>query len=172
MNIDALAAKVTPELVERYARDARSLTTGEQQRLESVFFGDVDYGRIRTARGGLVTVFGRVMTLYNLISYPEGDYVDDFSVGIFEIFNVTLMSHEVAHIWQHQTLEYHSWIRCLVEQILYGKDVYRYEPPDPVKALVDYRFEQQGAIVLCLGSRRAGPAADNGDYVAMPGPPD
>lgn len=90
------------------------------------------------------------LVLGNRIYYAAGAYSRDFAAGFSTKANVTdlaLLAHELVHVWQHQNRDRtgYSLLAIALERLQY-KEPYKYEIT-PGKRFLDYRFEQQGAIM-------------------------
>ncbi len=149
--MDVLKIKRIIELIRKeidlqpYIGGARKLTEPETALLKNLFGTAVSYDEVKIKKGVLDAFSNNVVTLYNIIFYPEIYYQDDFSNNAN---NMALLAHEITHVWQHQCPDFqYSWINAALEHILYKKEeVYQYNL-EPGKTLLDYRFEQQGKII-------------------------
>lgn len=90
------------------------------------------------------------VVLGNNIYYLSSTYKADFAPGFPNIVNVTelgLLAHELVHVWQHQNRcrTGYSLLAIALERLRIDKP-YEYQIV-PGKSFLDYRFEQQGAIM-------------------------
>jgi hypothetical protein len=97
----------------------------------------------------LILARPEAVTVCNDIYYLQ-NYADDFLSGWPRSINVgdaSLLAHEMTHVWQYQNrgLTGYSLVKVIAEHLRH-KDPYAYSI-EPGKSFLDYRYEQQGAIV-------------------------
>jgi predicted P-loop ATPase/GTPase len=123
----------------------RKLTPDEIHILKSIYFDEVEYDNI------IITdqhFFSYMLKKYsavvfdNTIVFSKKKYKNDFSKSIVDI---TLLIHEVCHVWQFQNLNY-RWYKAAYEHIMFIESPYQYKISDK-KKLTDYKYEQQGEIM-------------------------
>ncbi len=139
----------------------RRLLDSEIHLLRSVFGDELDYARIRlgpTWVGRLLFPRFAAVVFGQTIHYRPSAYLADTTQG--DAKKMALLVHEVCHCWQAQRCGY-WWGKGMVEQLKYGKRVYQFRIED-FEELVDYRWEQQAAIVQRFYNLRAvrSPQAD------------
>ena len=131
----------------------RRLTDAEQTFFSSNFFGtelfgnSIDFSAVKIARGGILTITSRFVTINDTIYVPRKYYYDDYTRNV--LF-APIMAHELAHVWQYQNrfkpaLKQYWWFDAFIEQIRI-EDPYEYDP-NAHDVLTNYRFEQQGQII-------------------------
>jgi len=114
--------------------------------LKALFGSSVDYEKIRLKRGLLLTVRGSAVTIDNTVSFSKDSYSLDFSL-VESIGLLSLLAHEVTHVWQYQNrVRGYWWMKAALEHIRHRSQVYHYRL-DRRKSLDEYRFEQQAQIV-------------------------
>lgn len=123
----------------------RLLSPAEQQKVEIFFGGKLNPSKVRIHANHLPGDWA--MVLRNHIFFSKSTYRSDFAATPVDIAALALLVHECAHVWQYQqrVRKYH-WYKALVEQIQYGQKAYDYNI-DEKDCLIDFRFEQQGAIL-------------------------
>lgn len=125
----------------------RGLTAGEIKLAQSIFADSIDYSAVRVYdRGyGYLNVIGN-MSYAGHIYLPDG-YNDDFSLAPLD--KQRLFIHEAVHVWQHQNNILNLAIAAVREgvrhRLKYAKAYVFYL--EPGKDLLEYRFEQQAAII-------------------------
>lgn len=128
----------------------RPLTSGELRELRSVFYGAVDYSRIRIARAPFPTYL-TACVIGSRITFRPGYYVDDFSGSYLKM---ALLVHEVGHVWQNQVYGPYATLEEIFEHLWYGDSAYSYRLTGAMRPLSDYGFEQQGHILSDYYERR------------------
>lgn len=96
----------------------------------------------------------RAIALGNTVFFGSEVYEDDYSTAQIST-NRWLMAHEIVHIWQWQNRAVvgYSLGKVFLEHLIYRSEVYEYTLVNR-KAFLDYRFEQQAAIVQCYVALR------------------
>ncbi len=123
----------------------RQLTSSEINILSEIYGNNLDLKKIKITRQHLFSFLLRrftAVTFGNKIAYSRKRYADNFAD---KDYAMSVLVHEVCHVWQHQKLRYH-WVLAMIEQIRFGKRVYDYDIYKHPK-LTDFRFEQQGKIM-------------------------
>lgn len=106
----------------------------------------MDYEKIRLRRGLLLTIRGSAVTIDNTVSFSKNSYFQDFSLNE-SIGPLSLLAHEVTHVWQYQNrVRGYWWMKAALEHLRHGSHVYEYRL-DRSKSLEEYRYEQQAQIV-------------------------
>jgi len=140
----------------------RKLHNNELNILKSLYFNEVDYGKViitnkhffsKLLRGYSGIVFD------NTIVFTEKSYKDDFSKTTSDM---ALLVHEMCHVWQYQNLNY-RWYKAGLEHVKYRKATYLYNISD-YKKLTDFRFEQQGEILANYFRKRLYSSSDISVY--------
>jgi len=124
---------------------SRFLSKSEINILSEIYGKNVDLSKIKITRKHLFSILLKrftAVTFGNKIAYNNKKYSEDFSE---KDFAMSILVHEVCHVWQHQQLDYH-WTKAMMEQIRFGKKVYKYNIYD-FETLTEFRFEQQGEIM-------------------------
>ena len=123
----------------------RNLTDKERKILKSIYFDDVDYGKVKITNQHLFSYLLKkysAIVFDNTIVFSKLAYKNDFSI---HTGSMALLLHEICHIWQYQSLNY-RWYKAGIEHLKFGKSTYSYNIADH-KKLTDFRFEQQGEIM-------------------------
>jgi len=142
----------------------RRLSPGEKTILEIFFGGKLNADKVRMHANHMPGAWA--MCLDNHIFFSKSMYRSDFAAATADVSGLALLVHECCHVWQYQRkIRNYRWYKALVEQLQFGSKVYDYGI-DEHDCLVDFRFEQQGAILqdyagwyLGLGGHPAGPLA-------------
>ena len=124
---------------------SRKLTDNEIKLLQSIYFNEVDFTKVRITKKHLFSFLLRKfsgITFGNKIIFTKKSYRLDFSETISDS---ALLVHEICHVWQYQNTNY-WWFKAMLEHIKFGKDVYKYELTEN-KYFNNYRYEQQGEIM-------------------------
>ena len=101
----------------------RPLTAGEKRMLmKAPELKGIDLDIVRVYKGGIYTWGGPAVTMDNNITFPQGQYLDDFSLG--GVRERSWLAHETFHVYEYQTSDY-SWRDAAWEHVRYGSDVYK-----------------------------------------------
>ena len=88
--------------------------------------------------------------LGNRIYFSRDDYLDNLAYdesGMVRVTDLSLLAHEMMHVWQHQHRDQSGYsLAAIILQNIRYPDRYAFSLR-PGKPLLEYRFEQQGAIV-------------------------
>lgn len=90
------------------------------------------------------------LTLGNHIYYQRDMYRDNFARGPngeVPVWDLALLAHEITHVWQnqHRARTGYSLAAVILEHLRYDQPyAFRLAPG---KAFLEYRFEQQGAMI-------------------------
>jgi len=123
----------------------RKLTEKEISVLKELYYDEIDYSKVVITNEHL---FSKILKKFsgivfdNTIVFTRTGYKDDFTTCISDI---TLLIHEMCHVWQFQNLKY-RWYKAGIEHIKYAGSTYGYQITDH-KRIIDFRFEQQGEIM-------------------------
>ena len=131
----------------------RSLTQEEIQLAKSLFKDSVRYEKVKIYNAKYVgfqedesgmTPFGE-MWIVGIDTYRE-------NYGIVEVRLQAFFIHEMVHVWQYQNNVLSVADSAIENIITYGPSSHNYQKAyeyklEPHKDLMDYRMEQQGAIM-------------------------
>lgn len=123
----------------------RKLNKNELIILKSLYFNTIDYDKVELSNQHF---FSKLLKNYsgivfdNTIIFTKRTYREDFSLNIQ---SMSLLVHEICHVWQYQNLDY-RWYKAGLEHLKFGKRTYKYNIYEHNK-LTDFRFEQQGEIM-------------------------
>lgn len=119
--------------------------------LEQAALTDVS-GRPLTERTAVQHFVARpdALTLGDHIYYQRDMYRKNFARGLngdVPVWDLALLAHEVTHVWQHQNRSRTGYsLAAVILEHLRHDEPYAFRLA-PGKAFLDYRFEQQGAMV-------------------------
>ncbi|MCR9142892.1 MAG: basic secretory family protein [bacterium] len=129
-------------------RERRPLSVGEIELAREVFASSLDYAAIRLQGGGLLSLNAGAVVINNTIYFNASTYSSDFAAPDVRLSLRALLMHELVHVWQFQNLPRYHWLKAGFEHISHWGRVYDYDlAANPAKALLDYRYEQQGRLV-------------------------
>ncbi len=119
--------------------DWRVLCGNELQMAKGTFGTAIDFSQVRIFSRGFTPLQPKLtaVTPNGWIYFRAEDFVDDFSTNLR---NAAWITHELTHVWQHQT-GVNVILRGLFER------EYKYGALDVTKPLKDYKIEQQASIV-------------------------
>ncbi|MFS8181422.1 DUF4157 domain-containing protein [Pseudovibrio denitrificans] len=131
---------------------SRSLTEGEIAFLGTVHGQNVDYSKVKIAKGSkLASNKGTgAVTINNTITYRHDLYSENFAPKDTQyIDELALLAHEMTHVWQKQNKELtgYTYAKVIAEHAKYGERVYEYPPLKSDSEFLSFRYEQQGQIV-------------------------
>jgi hypothetical protein len=75
--------------------------------------------KVRVYRGGIYTWGGSAVTMNNDITFPRDGYVSDFALGNVSVDQKQWFAHEIFHVYEHQTTDYH-WTDGMLEHLRYS----------------------------------------------------
>lgn len=149
LNVADLASQIEEGIEESGLTMARrSLTPGEEAFARTLFGTEIDYGEVRLTAHAVPWFKDMAFVIRNRVHFPKDKFPPDFSelTGHDRSIYLAWLAHELCHVWQYQSpeVDYH-WIKALLESFRY-ENPYEYQI-DEHDCLIDFRFEQQGAII-------------------------
>jgi hypothetical protein len=125
----------------------RSLTEGEIALAQSIYRDSIDYARVRVFDRGYAFLNAMGDMSYRGNIYLPHRHHHDFSSA--SLPKQRLFNHEMMHVWQVQNNVMDLLIAAALEVV---KHPFNYSKAylfllEPGKDLLDYRFEQQAAII-------------------------
>lgn len=123
--------------------DRRTLTQEETHLLTPIFSDQVNYDAITLYQVILPKQIAAIV-IGNHIFYEKEYYRDDFSQ---DVMKMSLLSHEVAHVWLNQTYAWWKSVEAIFEHLQKGQDVYAISEIDHVSRIQNLQIEQQARVV-------------------------